>query len=290
MTSTAPALTATSSFTVSVWVKPATTSGVFLGQTSTSTSCMGLAVNPTTVNGVTYGHYTFGMTTANSTTPTWIRATSGANVQLGTWSHVTATYYAPTKYMELYVDGIPVVGTTPSATWSSGCNTFTLGRFTDGGTATRYFNGKVADAQVWPGTVLTPTQIATLSGTPGYVLFPSNSHQYGSAASATTWQWTTAHAEMNFYQGKISIKETGSGTSAVTLGPGGYPSGVLVLQNDGNLVIYQNSADATLANTGAVWASNTGGNSGDVMFFQPDGNLVIYTSYGKAIGSSGTEN
>lgn len=290
MTTTAPALTATSSFTVSAWVKPNTTSGVFLGQTSTSTSCMGLAVNPTTVNGVTYGRYTFGMTTANSTTPTWIKATSGSNVQLGTWSHVTATYYAPTKYMELYVDGIPVAGTTPSATWSSGCNTFTLGRFTDGGAATRYFNGKLADVQVWPGAVLNPTQIATLSGTPGYVLFPSNSHQYGSAASATTWQWTTARAEMNFYQGKISIKETGGGTSTVTFGPGGYPSGVLVLQTDGNLVIYQNSADATLANTGAVWASNTEGNSGDVMFFQPDGNLVIYTSYGKPLWVSKTDN
>jgi hypothetical protein len=289
MTSTAPALTATSSFTVSVWVKPSTTSGVFLGQSSTSTSCMGLAVNPVTVNGVTYGRYTFGMTTANSTTPTWVKATSGSNVQLGTWSHVTATYYAPAKYMELYVDGIPVAGTTPSATWSSGCNTFTLGRFTDGGAATRYFNGKVADVQVWPGTVLTPTQIATLSGTPGYVLFPSNGHQYTSAASATTWQWATARAEMNFYQGKISIKETGSGTSTVTFGPGGYPSAVLVLQTDGNLVIYPSSADF-LANTGAVWASNTSRDSGDVMFFQPDGNLVIYTSYGDPVWVSKTDN
>jgi hypothetical protein len=290
MTSTAPALTATTSFTVSVWVKPATTSGVFLGQTSSNTSCMGLAVNPATVNGVTTGHYTFGMTTANSATaPNWVRATSGAAVQLGAWSHVTATYYAPTKFMELYVDGIPVVGTTPSATWSSGCNTFTLGRFTDGGGATRYFNGKVADVQVWPGTVLTPTQVATLSGTPGYVLFPSNGHQYTSAASATSWQWATAHAEMNFYQGKISIKETGSGTSTVIFGPGGYPSAVLVLQTDGNLVIYQNSADF-LANTGAVWASNTSSDSGDVMFFQPDGNLVIYNSYGQAVWSSGTWN
>jgi hypothetical protein len=160
MTSTAPALTATSSFTVSAWVKPNTTSGVFLGQTSTSTSCMGLAVNPATVNGVTYGYYTFGMTTANSTTPTWIKATSGASVQLGTWSHVTATYNAPAKLMTLYVDGTLAATAVPSATWSSGCNTFTLGRFTDGGAATRYFNGKIADIQVWPGTALTPTQIA----------------------------------------------------------------------------------------------------------------------------------
>ena len=88
------------------------------------------------------------------------------------------------------------------------------------------------------------------------MLFPSNGYQYTSAASATSWQWATAHAEMNFYQGKISIKETGSGTKTVTFGPGGYPSAVLVLQTDGNLVIYPNSADF-LANTGAVWASNT---------------------------------
>lgn len=74
---------------------------------------------------------------------------------------------------------------------------------------------------------------------------------------------------MNFYQGLLTTKDTGSkvGTTK-TFGTSGYPDAVLTLQTDGNLVIYQNSADATAANTGAIRASATGGSSGDVMLFQ----------------------
>jgi hypothetical protein len=129
-----------------------------------------------------------------------------------------------------------------------------------------------------------------MSGTPGYVLFPSNSYQYPSASSSTAWQWTTADGDLRFYQGVLTIKETGSKSSTVTFGTSGYASAVLTLQKDGNLVIYQNAADATAANTGSIWASATSGNSGDVMFFQPDGNLVIYGSYGQVLWASNTSN
>ena len=124
--------------------------------------------------------------------------------------------------MELYVDGIPASPghTRPPGPRAAPPSTRPVHRPRP---ATRYFNGKIADVEVWPGTALTPTQIADLSGTPGYVLFPSDSHQYISAASATTCQWVTARGEMNFYQGKITVKETGAGTSTVTFGPCGLP-------------------------------------------------------------------
>jgi hypothetical protein len=95
---------------------------------------------------------------------------------------------------------------------------------------------------------------------------------------------------MQFYQGKISIKETCSGSSTVTYGPGGYPDAVLTLQKaDGNLVIYPSAADAT-AGTGAIWAANTDTNPGDAMFLQPDGNLVVYGTYGNVLWKSETDN
>ncbi len=55
----------------------------------------------------------------------------------------------------------------------------------------------------------------------------------------------------------------------------------LVMQNDGNLVIYD-------SNGRPIWSSGTGGNTGDTLVMQNDGNLVIYSWQGIPIWSSGT--
>jgi surface antigen len=54
----------------------------------------------------------------------------------------------------------------------------------------------------------------------------------------------------------------------------------LVMQSDGNLVIYGNGC--------ALWASGTVGTGGAYLNMQTDGNLVIYTSAAKPVWSSGT--
>lgn len=56
----------------------------------------------------------------------------------------------------------------------------------------------------------------------------------------------------------------------------------LVLQNDGNLVLYKGST--------ALWSSGTAGQSSAVAIMQQDGNFVIYDSAGVPIWSSGTAN
>jgi YD repeat-containing protein len=61
----------------------------------------------------------------------------------------------------------------------------------------------------------------------------------------------------------------------------GQPSARLVMQTDGNLVLY----DPT--NT-AIWMSNTGGNPGAQLVMQDDGNLVIYNTSGVSVWASGT--
>lgn len=85
----------------------------------------------------------------------------------------------------------------------------------------------------------------------------------------------------------------------------------VVMQSDGNLVLYQSSgavwATGTNGNSGswavmqndgnlvvrrpggtAIWASNTAGNSGSRLIIQNDRNLVIYRSNGTASWASGT--
>jgi hypothetical protein len=53
------------------------------------------------------------------------------------------------------------------------------------------------------------------------------------------------------------------------------------MQNDGNLVLYNG--------TSAVWASGTSGNGKSVLLVQSDGNTVIYTQgSGGAMWATGT--
>jgi hypothetical protein len=293
MSTSSQAINATGNWSVSAWVKPTVLGGIVLSEYGSEASCLRISIATTTTGGVTTGSWRLATTNADTATATSVEATAGDtyNIQTGIWTHLTATYNASAGFLRLYVNGVPAASASTTSVWSTGCKTFALGQWMSAGDHIGgYFAGSMADVQVWNGTAVNPTQAATMSGTPGYVLFPSDGHQYPSDPSSTTWQWATANGDMRFYQGQLTIKETGSKSSTVTFGTGGYPSAVLTLQKDGNLVSYQNAADATAANTGAIWASATGGNTGDVMFFQPDGNLVIYGSYGQVLWASNTGN
>ncbi len=79
----------------------------------------------------------------------------------------------------------------------------------------------------------------------------------------------------------------GSISEGTTLNPGQIlysPSRnhELVMQYDGNLVLYN------VTNGAALWNSGTSGNAGAYAAFQTDGNFVIYGANGKALWSSST--
>jgi len=277
-------------FSISTWVKPATLGGAILSQNGNTNSCIDAYISDTTINGVTYGQWNLGMPTADSTSATWATATSGTSyyVKLGVWTHLTITWDQSTKFLRLYVNGIPAAAANPTGYFYVNCGHFTLGRLLQSGEWHGYFTGEIADTQIWTGTnqALTPTQVAAISGSHGYTLFPSDGTSYGTSALVTHWSWTTVCGQLSFVRLSFTITQTCTGSATTAWGtiptqtstPGG-----LTLQGDGNFVI-RNSAGT------AVWASGTSNNPGDVMIFQPDGNLVIYTSYGKALWSTNTQN
>ena len=75
----------------------------------------------------------------------------------------------------------------------------------------------------------------------------------------------------------VAGQELCSTNQAISASNGQYE---LILQSDGNLVIYFSGR--------AIWDTGTQGNPGDYMIMQSDGNLVIYSASGGAIWSSGT--
>ncbi|MGW4382510.1 FG-GAP-like repeat-containing protein [Kitasatospora sp. NPDC004531] len=272
LSTTAPALDVAKSFTVSVWAKPDAEGGVLLSQDGNSTSGFTLFPDSTT------HQWTFCMAKADSGWSFDCVHPGGAPIRTGTWTHLTATYNSTTGTMALYVNGIVVDSTAHTAVpgFTKG---FRVGDFLNGGTRQGFYKGAVSNVQTWAGTALTPSQAALLSGTPGYVLFPSDDTNYPSGTA-----WAAGNARMRFDGGRLVISSPGYGTW--TKGNSGQANAVLTLQADGNLVAYPQAAhtDGT-----ALWASGTD-TTGNVMFFQPDGNLVIYKADGTAIWSSGSFN
>jgi hypothetical protein len=275
LTTTAAAIAPNTSFSISAWVKPTAYNGVVLSQNGTDDSSF--IVYPTST------YWVLGFN--NHATTAWsFDGVNAATTQLGVWAHLTVTYDATTTRMALYVNGIVGGNNTHTASTDTTTGDFVIGHDQDAGTNGAYFNGQISNVQAWNGTCLTPYQVAMLSETPGYVLFPGNTTLY---PSGTTW--TTVGATMTFTNGELSIKETASGTTTVTEGTTATSSAVLAMQPDGNLVIYPNATDAR-TQIDALWATTTDGHPGAVAFLQPDGNFVIYDIDGTVLWASGTDN
>src|SRR5665213_2240601 len=97
----------------------------------------------------------------------------------------------------------------------------------------------------------------------------------------TTWKTPTGY-ELNFtHEGNLELL----GPTQMRLwesGTCGRGAGILSMQRDGDLVIY----DA--ARRRAIWSSGTKGHHGAYLAVQDDGNVVIYAGSHTPIWSTGT--
>lgn len=140
-------------------------------------------------------------------------------------------------------------------------------------------NGELID---YPGGAPTAAGAATFTtpdpvGQPtasGEVDFVSDGTQYPSGST-----WSTANARMSFSNGVLTITNKANNAVFFTAGAPGHPNAVLVLQNDGNFVLY---SDGSASHT-ALWAVHSGSgspftvNAGDSLALRADGTLALYT-------------
>jgi hypothetical protein len=275
-TSTA-AINTAADFTISAWVRPKSASGYVLSQDGAHQASFVLYPGSDNL-------WYFGMSQSDTGTAAYDLVHNGTEgrVHYSVWQHITATYSAATKTMALYINGNPVYSAVRTTSTTSTAGKFQIGDRQYNGTHTGYLNGETANVQTWNQT-LSPDQIADISGTPDHILFRSNGTAYPSGST-----WTGPCSTATFSQGQLSIKETCSKAgTVVSFGTTGYPNAILVLQTDGNLVLYKTSDRSA---TNYTWKTATSGNPNDSMFLQPDGNLVIYSAIGKPIWSAGTYN
>ncbi|MDH6109607.1 hypothetical protein P3T36_000378 [Kitasatospora sp. MAP12-15] len=273
LTTSAPALNLSGDFSLSIWARPNILGGVTVSQSGAHSS--GLIVFPD----ANTKQWFFCL--APTDTTGWVYdCVHGSSVTTGVWTHLTVTYSAANKLMALYVNGVDAASGphTPVASTLFRGN-LVVGDYLYNNAPYSYFNGAVSQLQTW-SQALTPNQVAGASGTPGAVLFPSDSTTYPSGSS-----WSSNANTMSFNQGQLTV--TVAGSPLYQVGTASNPGAVMTMQSDGNLVAYPTATDAA-NQTNALWATGTNGDTGASLLLQPDGNLVLYTANGAPAWVSNT--
>ena len=124
---------------------------------------------------------------------------------------------------------------------------------------------------------LQPNGVLSLDPASNAVLWPNNRLYPGQSIKTTD----RSHKVVLQYDGNLVLYNA-QGVATWASNTAGLPSAYAVMQSDGNLVIYD-------ANNKPLWSSNTSGNGPSYLSMQTDGNLVIYkTGGGGATWASNT--
>jgi hypothetical protein len=160
--SSAPAINTDESYTVSAWVKLASTSG-----NQTFASIDGSNISPFYLQ-LTGGDFAFTLRSSDSTSSTATEVT-GLAPSTGTWYQVTGVYNASTDVASLYVDGVLQNTATFSSPWAATGDS-TIGRAKWNGANVDFVDGDIGDVRMY-NKVLTP-QDALALGTGAAAYFP----------------------------------------------------------------------------------------------------------------------
>jgi hypothetical protein len=152
---TGAALSTTSSFTVSAWVKPSAKGGIVLSQDGTYTSGFMLYLDPST-------GWTFAVAKADAASGWSYDYIYSGSASLNVWTNVTASYNSGTGMMKLYVNNVMVASAVHTARIPATGN-FQVGRYYNASKYSSYYQGQIAQVQIW-GQELNPTQDSSPAG------------------------------------------------------------------------------------------------------------------------------
>ncbi|GIF69402.1 hypothetical protein Ais01nite_74370 [Asanoa ishikariensis] len=147
-----PAVRTNADFSVSAWVKPSVAAGTVLSQDGGNTSGFKLWIDSATRS------WRFALSRSDSASATWDTAAApDDSVQVGVWTHLTATYRQNGGTLTLYVNGAHMKAATHTATWNA-AGEFRIGdqRLSGAGNGA-YLMGQVAGVQTW-NQVIDPAQ------------------------------------------------------------------------------------------------------------------------------------
>jgi hypothetical protein len=155
-----PVATTNTSYSVSAWVKLANTNGYYtaLSQAGAQVGGFYLQYNKN------LNAWAIIVPAADSTSASQFIVHAATAPAINTWTQLTATIDATTGAITLYVNGVPVGTVTDTSLWNA-TGPLTIGAVTPtAGTASNFFNGDIADVQVY-GRTLTAAEVAAMYAT-----------------------------------------------------------------------------------------------------------------------------
>ncbi|WP_433366818.1 LamG-like jellyroll fold domain-containing protein [Actinoplanes sp. CA-142083] len=150
-TTSSAVVNTTNSFSVSGWVRLGgmpTGDRKFAGQAGTDAA--GFEIGVRRLNDVSYWSFVMKDTIAqSSTTVAAISPTAITTADVGRWTLVTGSFDAAEKKLRLYVDGTLVAQADRTAAPWAATGKFAVGHGFDSGAASNFWNGSIADMQVF---------------------------------------------------------------------------------------------------------------------------------------------
>ncbi|WP_146605870.1 LamG-like jellyroll fold domain-containing protein [Micromonospora craterilacus] len=152
------ALSNTSSYTVSAWVRLKTKTANRTAVSKDGSRTSGFFLNYVAAD----DRWAFSRVSADTDAATPIRATSNTAPVAGRWTHLTGVYDTASGRMKLYVDGVLQSTTAAVGGWNA-TGGFVIGRAKWAGAAANVWDGEIDDVRVY-GKALTDDQVTDLAG------------------------------------------------------------------------------------------------------------------------------
>ncbi|NJP33454.1 LamG-like jellyroll fold domain-containing protein [Micromonospora thermarum] len=152
------ALSNTSSYTVSAWVRLTDKSVNRTAVSKDGSRTSGFFLNYVAAD----DRFAFSRVTSDSDSATPVRATSNTAPVLGKWTHLTGVYDTASGRMKLYVDGVLQTTTAAVGGWNA-TGGYVVGRAKWAGAAANIWHGGIDDVRIY-GKALTDAQVADLAG------------------------------------------------------------------------------------------------------------------------------